>query len=168
MVAAALWPASGLAQARHEESPLALYQGRWTSTAHMNDTAFSKAQEVTAKLSCSWTGDHEFLVCDQIITDARGTHSQLTVYSYNPDDKSYRYSTIPSPGMPGMGGKMEVEDHRFVYSGSSEQNGKKTLFRTTNLFSAAGDSYTFVAEFSTDEGAHWTKMVEGTTKKKTT
>lgn len=145
-----------------EDNPLLLYQGQWTSTARMYDTAMSKAQDITANLTCTWTPDRKFLICDQVITMSGNTHSQLTVYCYDREQKAYVYSTFNYPGAQPNFAKLEVGDHKFVYNGSFEQDGKKTLFRTTNTFSPSGDRYTFVAEFSTDEGAHWTKTLEGT------
>ena len=144
-----------------EDNPLLLYTGQWNSTSHMYETAFSKAQDIAAKLNCAWTPDNEFLICDQLITMGGTTHSQLTVYSRDREKHIYVYSTFNSPGARPNFGELEVGARQFTYNGSAEQNGKKTLFRTTNTFSNAGDHYDFVAEFSTDDGAHWTKMLEG-------
>lgn len=145
-----------------EDNPLLLYTGRWTSTSRMYDTAFSKAQDIAAKLNCTWTPDNEFLICDQVITMGGATHSQLTVYSHSRERHAYVYSTFNMPGAQPNFSELEVGPRQFIYNGSAEQNGKKTIFRTTNTFSNAGDHYDFVAEFSTDDGAHWTKMLEGT------
>lgn len=145
-----------------EDNPLLLYTGQWTSTSHMYDTAFSKAQDIAAKLNCTWTPDNEFLICDQVITMAGSTHSQLTVYSRDREKHAYVYSTFNSPGAHPNFSTLEVGARQLIYDGSAEQNGKKTLFRTTNTFSNAGDHYDFIAEYSTDDGAHWTKMLEGT------
>jgi hypothetical protein len=131
----------------------------------MYDTPMSKAQDVTSKLNCSWTADNKFLICDQTITMPDGMHNQLTVYSYDPGAKAYVYSTFAGPGARPNYSKLEVGEHKFIYNGSFERDGKKTLFRTTNTFSPSGDSYTFLAEFSTDDGAHWTKMLDGTAKR---
>lgn len=144
-----------------EDNPLLLYDGQWTSTSHMYDTEFSKAQEISAKLTCVWTPDNEFLICDQVITMGGGTHSQLTVYSRDHENHRYVYSTFGAPGARPNFSNLEYNARQFIYNGSAEQNGKKTLFRTTNTFSSSGDRYDFVAEFSTDDGAHWTKMLEG-------
>ena len=145
-----------------EDNPLLLYDGQWASTSHMYDTAFSKAQDISSKLTCSWTPDHEFLICDQVIRMGGATHSQLTVYSHDHEGHRYVYSTFNAPGSRPNFSTLEVAARQFIYSGSAEQNGKKTLFRTTNTFSSSGDRYDFLAEFSTDDGAHWTKMLDGT------
>lgn len=144
-----------------EDNPLQLYAGKWASTSHMYATQFSREQEISAKLTCAWTPDSKFLICDQVITDPKGTHNQLTVYSYNAEEKVYVYSTFPAPGAQPNFAKLEIAGRNIVYSGSAERDGKRTLFRTTNSFSAVDDRYTFVAEFSIDDGAHWTKMLEG-------
>ena len=145
-----------------EDNPLLLYDGQWASTSHMFDTAFSKAQDISSKLTCSWTPDHEFLICSQVVTMGDSTHSQLTVYSHDREAHKYVYSTFNSPGARPNFSTLEVGARQFIYNGSAEQDGKKTLFRTTNTFSNSGDRYVFLAEFSTDDGAHWIKMLEGT------
>ncbi len=144
-----------------EDNPLELYSGQWTSTSRMYDTAFSKAQDIAAKLTCTWTVDNEFLVCDQLITMGGNTHSQLTVYSRDHERHTYVYSTFNEPGASPNFSELEVKGRQFSYNGRAEQDGRQTLFRTTNTFSPSGDHYDFVAEFSSDNGAHWTRMLEG-------
>jgi hypothetical protein len=144
-----------------EDNPLMLYAGQWTSTSHIYDTAMSKAQDISAKLTCTWTPDQQFLVCDQLITMAGSTHSQLTIYTRDHEKHRYVYSTFNMPGARPSFSELEVSGRQFIYNGSFEQEGKKTLFRTSNIFSSSGDHYDFVAEFSTDNGGHWTKTLEG-------
>ena len=148
------------APSRAPSSPLAAYLGHWESSGKFNDTKMSKAQSITSVIDCRWSPQSRDLVCEQTITDDTGTHQQLTIYMPTDDKASFNYYTISVPGKPAFTGIMKIDGDTWSYDNSFEHEGKKTLIRTDNVFS--GDRETFKTEFSEDDGAHWTTMLEGT------
>jgi hypothetical protein len=141
---------------------LAAYAGRWSSSAQFLDTPMTKAGSVASRLECNWSRDSKYLVCNQIVQLPTGEQHQLTVYGYNDQKHEYTYATFGAPGASPTNGQLEVSDRRFVYLGDTSA---QRQFRSINEFSSSGDEYAFFTEFSTDGGQHWTKMLEGTSKR---
>ena len=146
-----------VAQNRDTKAPLAAFVGQWEGGGTFYDTAMSKAGKITSKTDCSWSPSQHYLICEQTITDDKGTHQQLTVYTPSDDADDFTYYTITGSNPP-FTGKVQIAGNTWTYDNKFEQDGKKTEVRTTNVFSA--DDETFKTEYSVDGGA-WTTMLDG-------
>ncbi|HLJ85782.1 MAG TPA: hypothetical protein VKZ53_03115 [Candidatus Angelobacter sp.] len=133
-----------------------MFAGRWESKSASKDTAYSKAASIEAKVACAWSPLGKYLVCDQLISIPA---NQLTVFSYNEKEKSYKYCTFNNPGESAHCGVYTIEGNTWTFSNSFEEKGKKVVFRTLNIFDSPGHM-TFRSEFS-DDGKTWTTTLEG-------
>jgi hypothetical protein len=149
--------AGAFAQTPDTARPLGAFVGQWEGGGTFYDTAMSKAGKITSKTDCSWSSSGHYLVCEQSITDDKGTHQQLTVYTPSDDADDFTYYTITGSGTP-FTGKVKIAGNTWTYDNKFEQDGKKNEVRTTNVFSA--DEETFKTEYSVD-GGPWTTMLDG-------
>ena len=135
------------------------WSGRWVTHGKLFETPYSHAGEISITSTCGWTENGGFMICDQIFTGPRGTNNDLTLYTYNPVDKSYRFCGIGRSGEPSTN-QIKIEGNVWSFDRDQEQNGKKIHIRTINDFSKPG-VITWNTKFTEDGGAHWTLMNEG-------
>jgi hypothetical protein len=145
------------AQTSDAAKPLGVFVGHWEGGGKFATTAMSTAGSVTSKTDCAWSAQGHYLVCEQILTDEKGTHQQLTVYTPSDEGSDFTYYTITGSGSP-FTGKVKIEGNVWTYDNRFEQDGKKTEVRTINTFT--GDEESFKTEYAIDGGA-WTTMLEG-------
>ncbi len=138
-------------------APLASFVGHWEGSGKFADTKYGKAQTVTSKTDCSWTPQGTALVCETVVHDAQGDHTQLSVDAPDSEGSGYTYYTI-NPGRKPFYGDLQISGNTWVYAPAPDAKDKYPQFRTTNTFS--GDTEMFKTEF-TDDGTHWTTMLEG-------
>lgn len=152
-----LFAVNAFAQNAEATKPLAVFLGHWEGGGTFYNSAMSKAGTLTSKTDCAWSPASHYLVCEQTITDERGSHQQLTVYTPSEDGSDYTYYTITGSATP-FTGRVKIEGHTWTYDNRFEQDGKKTEVRTVNVFS--DDEEDFKTEFSVD-GGPWTTMLQG-------
>lgn len=140
---------------------LGVFVGKWHSEGAFLDSPYSKAGKVTSNIDCAWSPQGNFLICEQLITDSSGQHTQLSVFSYNSKDGNYTISSMAGPGKEPWNGTLIINGNIWTYPGGYEANGKKVQIRTINDFSVPGVEG-FKTEFSDDGGAHWTLTLQGT------
>lgn len=157
LVLAALIAVFAVAQNTANTAPLAAFIGHWEGGGVFYDTAMSKAGTITSNTDCAWSPEGHYLICEQSISDDKGTHQQLTVYTADSQGGGFTYYTITGSAAP-FTGKVKIEGNKWTYDNSFEQSGKTTEVRTTNLFS--GEDESFKTEFSV-EGGPWTTMLDG-------
>src|SRR5215469_7130446 len=143
---------------------LGVFVGKWESEGTFFDTPFSKAGKVSSNIDCGWSPQQNFLICEQLITDSTGKHTQLSIFSYNSKDKNYTISSMAGPGKQPWNGTLNIDGNIWTYPGGYEANGKKVTIRTINDFSVPGVE-SFRTEFSDDGGAHWVTTLKGTAHK---
>ena len=139
---------------------LGAFVGKWQSEGTMMETPFSHADKISSSIECRWSPQGNFLICEQLITDSAGGHTQLSIYSYNPKDGNYTISSMAGTGKQPWNGTVIISGNVWTYPGSFEAKGKKVQVRTTNDFSVP-DTETFKSEFSDDGGAHWIVTLQG-------
>lgn len=139
---------------------LGAFVGKWQGEGTFFDTPYSKAGKVTSNIDCSWSPQGNFLICEQIITDSLGQHTQLSIYSYNSKDGNYTITSMAGPGKPPWNGTVIINGTIWTYPGGYEANGKKIAIRTINDFSVPGTE-SFKTEMSDDGGAHWALTLRG-------
>jgi uncharacterized protein DUF1579 len=134
---------------------LGAFLGKWKT-----EGAFTSGQKTSTTLECRWSPMGEFLVCEQIVNMGGGEHRQFTVYSYDAKAGTYSYTTLADPGAKPTSGAVEIKGNLWTYNSSFENQGKKTLIRTTNEFTDAKTEI-FKVMTSGDGGLTWTTMLEG-------
>jgi hypothetical protein len=138
---------------------LGAFLGTWHTEGVMGSGG-----KITSTLDCRWSPQGNFLVCEQDVKLPTDEHHQLSVYSYSTADKVFFCTTFADPGHGPNSTRLEIDGNKWTYTGGFEVGGKRVLYRTTNEFSPKG-TYTFKAEQSNDNGAHWGIAVQGTGRK---
>lgn len=98
------------------------------------------------------------MLCEQTITDGKGTHGQLTVFYPTEKSGEIAYATFQNGGKP-IGSNVKIDGNVWSFQDSFTNDGVKTTMRTTNRFE--GEREIFKVEFSQDDGQHWTTMLDG-------
>ena len=136
-------------------APLAGYIGHWETSGKFYDTKFSKTHTVTSTLDCDWSPQGTYMVCEQLIHDDQGEHTQLTIYTPNPDGPDFTFYTFNKPGEKPFMGSLKIEGDTWTYG---PPPGQPSQFRTTNIVKK--DEVTYKVELS-DETGKWTTISEG-------
>lgn len=140
---------------------LGAFLGQWTSKGEMRDTRFSKAGSNSAITTCSWSANHGYLTCDQLVQTSDGPENDFSVYSYNVKDHTYLFFGLSRGDRNARTPQLTIDGNHWIYLGGFDQkDGKHISFRTTNDFTSP-TSVVWRSEFS-DDGTHWTLMGEGT------
>lgn len=147
----------GVPQGDDPTKKLGAFLGKWQTEGSFTGSD----NKISSVLECRWSPQGVFLVCDQMVSMAGTTHHQFTAYSYNSKDGNYSYTTVPDPGSPPNSGTVEIKGNLWTYSSRFEANGKTTQIRTTNEFTAP-DKEIFKVESSSDGGAVWRTVLQGT------
>jgi hypothetical protein len=135
------------------------WSGRWTSQGKLYDTPYSHAGSITITMTCAWSAYNGYMICDHLFNGPAGMRNDLTVYTYNPVDKSYKFYSVDQSGAP-RSVPLTIAGDIWTYNNDMEKDGKKILIRTVNDFSKPG-IVTWNTKFSDDAGSHWTLMNEG-------
>ena len=142
-----------------ELKKLDAWTGRWTTQGKLYDTAFSHAGEITITMTCGWSAFEGYLVCDHLFSGPAGKRNDLTIYTYNPADHSYKFYSVDQTGAP-RAVPLTIEGNIWTYDSEMERDGRKIQIKTINDFSKPG-RVAWNTKFSADAGAHWTLMNEG-------
>ncbi|HET9838474.1 MAG TPA: hypothetical protein VFR84_09585 [Candidatus Angelobacter sp.] len=134
---------------------LGAFVGKWKT-----EGAFANGQKTSTTLECRWSPMGAFLVCEQIVNMGGGEHRQFTVYSYDATGGTYSYTTLADPGAKPTSGAVEIKGNLWTYNSSFENQGKKTLIRTTNEFTNPKTEI-FKVMTSDDGGLTWKMALEG-------
>ena len=141
-----------------------VWEGRWNEVIQTKETPYGRAASTSAHVTCSWTPDRGYMVCEYLSEKAdpaeRERSDHLTIFTYNRADNTYKhlgiskdYKTLEEPGIV-------IEGNRWHYQYQiSDEKGHHFDLR---------DSYEFVTpekritriEISDDGGKHWTLMSE--------
>jgi hypothetical protein len=138
---------------------LGAFLGKWKT-----EGAFTNGQKASTTLECRWSPMGNFLVCEQLVNLGGGEHRQFTVYSYDSKAGTYSYTTLADPGAKPTSGTVEIKGNLWTYNSSFENQGKKTLIRTTNEFTDPKTEI-FKVTASEDGGVTWKTMLEGKAQK---
>ncbi len=162
MVALASLPRSsqqGLPPQSPELKALDAWKGRWTTHGKLYDTPYSHAGDITITMTCAWSAYGGYMICDHLITGPSGKRNDLSIYTYNEADKSYKFCGFDRTGVP-RATPLTIEGRVWSYDSDEEEKGKKIHIKTINDFSKPG-IVTWNTKFTDDGGAHWTLMNEG-------
>lgn len=138
---------------------LDMFVGTWSGVGSMSGTAGAPPTHVRGTNRCAWSDGKAFLICQGDATIAGTRHRGLSIFSYNPDARAYRFLNITAAGANRT--LLSFAGNTWTYDDEdTDAHGKKTYFRTLNIFDSP-DSYRFVTEASPDK-VHWTKNGSGT------
>jgi hypothetical protein len=135
------------------------WTGRWTTKGKAYDTPYSHAGAITITMTAGWSANGGFMICDHLVSGPSGKHNYLSIFTYNPVDKSYKFCGFDRTGVPRVTPLM-IEGSAWSYDSDEKENGKKIHIKTINDFSKPG-IVTWNTKYSADSGAHWTLMNEG-------
>ncbi len=152
-------PDSPQAPPSAELKKLDAWTGQWTTHGKLYATPYSPAGEITITMTCNWSTYNAYMICDHLFSGPRGKSDDITIYTYNASDKSYKFYNVDQSGTP-RDTPMTIEDNIWTYDSEIEKDGKKILIKTVNDFSKPG-TVTWNTKYSDDAGAHWTLMNEG-------
>jgi hypothetical protein len=142
-----------------ETKKLAAWTGQWTTTGKLYKTAYSPAGEITITMTCGWSAYNAYMICDHLFSGPCGKSDDITIYTYNATDKSYKFYNVDQSGTP-QNTPMTIAGDIWTYDSETEKDGKKILIKTINDFSKPG-VVTWNTKYSDDAGAHWTLMIDG-------
>jgi hypothetical protein len=146
-----------------EKSPelkvLDAWTGHWTTQGKAYDTPHSHGGAITITMTCGWSANGGFMICDHLVSGPSGKHNDLSIFTYNPADKSYKFCGFDRTGVPRTT-PLTIQGNVWSYDSDEEENGKKIHIRTINDFSKPG-IVIWNTKFTSDGGSHWTLMNEG-------
>ncbi|MGI8785996.1 MAG: DUF1579 family protein [Acidobacteriota bacterium] len=140
-----------------EHKRLGYFIGTWNVEADMKPSPFGPAGKFTATDRVEWLAGGFFAVLHSEMTTPMGPMFGLAVFSYNAEEKVYRYHAFNSMGM--------FEDSRGTVSGgtwnwtSEGKVGAKLIKSRFTLKEVSPTSYTYY--WATEDGNKWTTIMEG-------
>lgn len=142
-----------------ELSRMNVWVGHWQSQTRVLNTPYSDAASVTSEMTCSWSPNHGFVLCDHLMHGTDGTTNSLSVYTYDERDKVYKFYGVEKDSYP-REVPMEVKGNVWSF-GTEVQNADKTVMFLTSDEFISDKSMRFRTEFSDDNGQHWKELNQG-------
>jgi hypothetical protein len=136
-----------------------VWVGRWQSETRVLNTPYSEAASVTSEMTCSWSPNHGFVLCDHLMHGVDGTTNSLSVYTYDERDKVYKFFGVEKDSYP-REVPMQVKGNVWSF-GTEVQNQDKTIMFLTSDEFVSDKSMRFRTEFSDDNGQHWKELNQG-------
>lgn len=140
-----------------------IWEGRWNEVVETKETPFSHARSVPSHLTCAWTADKGYMVCEYLsekVDPSEGRPSDhLSIFTYDEKGKTYKHLGI-SKDYKTLEETASIDGNLWHYNYElPDENGRTLDLR---------DSYEFVTpekritriEISADGGKHWTLMSE--------
>jgi hypothetical protein len=143
-----------------ELSRMDIWVGHWESQTEVMNTPYSQAASLSSEMTCSWSPNHGFVLCDHLVHEAQGTTTNsLSVYTYDEQDKIYKFFGVDKDSSPS---EVPIEVKGNVWSfGTEVKNQDKTIMFLTSDEFVSATKMRFQTEFSDDNGVHWEKMNQG-------
>ncbi len=143
-----------------EMNRMNIWVGRWQSQTEVMKTPYSQAATVSSEMTCSWSPNHGFVLCDHLMHGVGGaTTNSLSVYTYDEADKVYKFFGVQKDSYP-REVPMEVQGNVWRFGTEVQSQDKTIMFMTSDEF-LSGTSMHFRTEFSDDNGAHWKELNQG-------
>jgi hypothetical protein len=142
-----------------ELSRMNVWVGHWQSQTQVLNTPYSEAASVTSEMTCTWSPNHGFVLCDHLMHGADGVTNSLSVYTYDERDKVYKFYGVEKDSYP-REVPMQVNGNVWSF-GTEVQNADKTIMFLTSDEFTSDKSMHFRTEFSDDNGQHWKELNQG-------
>ncbi len=158
LAALAALPSLGFVADAAPIDALGRFVGTWHNHGTLVATPYSKPGTVDGVTTCAWSGDRQFVICQQSFTLGSATLHALGIYTYDEAAKAYRFFGVRPDG--GSDSEIQVDATSIVYPNAFEDRGTRVLQRTLNVWTSP-EHYDFRSEYSTDGGAHWHSTLTG-------
>src|SRR5690242_12052988 len=108
------------------------FAGTWQSHGTFVDSPYGKAGAADATTTCAWSSSHEFMICQQSVSMAGATSTDVAIYTYDADAKVYRFYNIKTSRVVPI--VITVDDKSVTYPVSFKDNGHDVTIRTFNIW----------------------------------
>lgn len=139
---------------------LSAFLGQWQLTGRVFPTAFSRAGSTRATLSCGWSGNRFFLICDERRTAGVGPADSLAIYGYDVHTRAFTYYQINVGGGVPYASPLTVVGNRWIYISEFRVKKGVVRFRTTDTFNSP-NRVVYSVEYSSS-GGKWVTVGRGT------
>lgn len=89
---------------------ISIWEGRWNEMVQTKETPYGHAASTPAHVTCSWTADRGYMVCEYLSENAdpgeKERSDHLTIFTYNSANKTYKhlgiskdYKTLEEPNV---------------------------------------------------------------------
>lgn len=137
-----------------------IWVGRWQSHTTIMQTPYSQAGVMSASMTCSWSPNHGFVLCDHMLHGPDGAlTNSISLYTYDAREKIYKFFGVQKDESP-REIPMEVRGNVWSFGTAVQSQNKTILFLTNDEF-VSPTSMRFRTEFSVDDGAHWQELNQG-------
>jgi hypothetical protein len=132
-----------------------VWAGRWDDVGEVKETAYSHAAPFHKSVTCGWTGDRGFMVCEyrDVGVPPGETADNLSIYTYDEVAKAFRNYGIGNHRVTDTPVVVEGNVWRCVHQ-ETTKSGAKLEFRDTYEFVSPTKRLTRI-EISSDGGQHW-------------
>lgn len=161
--AAAGSTALGAAGASDPLARLAIWQGQWREVVITKATPYSLASSVPSHVTCSWTPDHGYMLCEY--ARDRGNPQQLlasdhlSIFTYDDASKSYKHLGV-SKNYKVLEERASIDGNVWHYSYQlPDSSGTVLDLRDSYRFVDSSERVTRT-EVSSDGGKHWVLLSE--------
>jgi hypothetical protein len=158
----ALVCATAVSPVRAPRDARSVFAGTWSDRATWYATAYSKAGISTGRLTCAWRLGTAFLICSTRYRAPSGSGTELSIYTRSA--KGYGFVAVEPDGTTNRPAFTVRSDGSMLYDSSFEDKGKHVRMQTVNTFPAPGLEKWYL-QYSTDGGATWTRMADGTSRR---
>ena len=109
LTASAATPDSSMAPDPRDK--MSIWEGRWNEVVQTKETPYGHAASTPAHVTCSWTADRGYMVCEYLSEKADAGEKErsdhLTIFTYNSANKTYK----PDQRRASQGVKQGVVTH---------------------------------------------------------
>lgn len=161
LVAIALNIAPCVSQPSDPPGKLGLWEGHWTYSGQIYQTAYSQAHSDTGVFDCDWMPNRGYMVCDYFSDDP--PHDNLSIFSYSPAAKAYTHVGVFKDSKPHWE-KVTLSGNTWITPTETTYRGKMLGYRTVMVFLSADKQLTMV-QASADRGRTWLTLIKITAEK---
>jgi hypothetical protein len=140
-----------------EHKKLAAFLGTWKDEAEMKPGPFGPGGKMSLTETCGWFAGGFSIVCHTDTTGFMGDLKTLSILSYDPEEKVYRFYEFNSVGWSSAA-KGSVDGSTWTFDGESKTGGRLIKSRST-IRLASPDSAVMKSEVSVD-GSPWNLVME--------
>jgi hypothetical protein len=140
---------------------LGMWEGRWSYSGHIYETAYSHAHSDSGTVDCNWMPSRGYMVCDYISNDP--PHNDLSVFSYSSVAKAYTHVEITQDAKPSWA-KVTQSGNTWITSSELPSKGKTLVLRDVFVFLSPIKQTTTV-QVSADRGQSWITLIKITAAK---
>lgn len=149
-----------VAKVSPEVARMNIWVGRWQSHTKIMQTPYTQAGVMSAEMTCSWSPNHGFVLCDHLLHGPTGAvTNSISLYTYDASQKVYKFFGVQKDESP-REVPMEVNGNVWTFGTEVQSQNKTILFLTNDKF-VSPTSMKFHTEFSVDNGAHWQELNQG-------